>query len=309
MSGIKAFILFTLFLVSIHFTTSQIIPPLARCEELGDNSTCLLTQVMVSKSRPNFRLRSPDPDQVRSVFIKDSVIPLLTGNICSKFLNMRSLTGNRISIEEIREDAFEDCTRLISVDLSENQIKRISGGLFRNSPALKYFYLESNFVKHVPDDLFKDNPDLAAFNMNHNRLKEVPVKALEHLHDLTVLSLHSNDILNLNEEKINELFPNLQTIELNNNQISCDRWFEIQDSFNEARVKTTDTGLPRNRYHEIIQIGNFFCVGDVDWTGIYYKRVAESGEIERLKEQVRALESQLEITLDHVAELLEKIVE
>lgn len=307
MSIINYSFFFVLSFTLLFIANSQIIPPLARCADLSDNSTCLLTQVKVSKSNPNFRIQSPNPLEVRSTFINDSVVPVLTGNICKKFVNLRSLVAIRILIEDILEDAFKDCRNLISLDLSGNQIKHISNVLFQNTVQLKYFYVESNFLKYIPDGLFSSISTLSAFSINHNRLKEVPINALSNQRELIILGIHSNDILNFNEDTINKMFPNLQTIEFNNNKLSCDRQFDIQEYFAENNVSTPYTALPRYRYHQINQIGSVFCVGDVDWTGLYYKRVAEGEEIEQLKVQVDNLEHQLESTLQVVEKLLRKI--
>lgn len=303
------FIYLTILLAVINFVTAQIIPPIARCEDTGDNTTCLLSNVKVSKTRPNFRIRSPSPDDVRSVFITNSTVPVLINNICNAFLNVRSITAQRIYIEEIREDAFEDCTRLISLDLSDNVIKSLPDRLFQNVISFNYLYLDSNFIKEIPDGLFGAGTALKAFNLNHNRLKEVPVQVLKKFKDLTCLQVHSNDILNFNEKEIVETFPSLQSFEFNNNQLSCDRQFKIQEYLRDLRISFPYTALPRQRFHLVNTIGFYVCVGDVEWTGLYYKRVAENHEIEKLKQEVKELQTRIDDELDLVIDLLTKTIQ
>lgn len=295
-------------LIAADYATSQIIPPLYRCADLGDNSTCHLENVTVSKSRPNFRIRAPDPNQVRSVFIEKSTIPLLMGNICANFLNMRSLTAANVLIEEVHEDAFKECFRLISVDLSKNALRQLPENLFWNNQDLNYLYLEGNFLKELPDQLLKSVTGLSALSLGQNRIKDVPFEALKNQKQLKVLQLHSNDILNIDEDKLVESFPDLQTFEFNNNQMSCDRLFEVHQYLIKKGVSVPYTAAARFRYHNILRVAEYWCLADDDWTGVYYKRVGENKKVEELEGKVKELEEQISSGMDSIKELLAKVL-
>lgn len=86
--------------------------------------------------------------------------------------NLSSLTLKG-KINDIAKDAFDGMSKLVTLDLSYNEIKQLHKNTFKPLPKLKYLYLDSNRLQMIQSDLFYHNPELKYLYLNFNDLKTV----------------------------------------------------------------------------------------------------------------------------------------
>lgn len=75
----------------------------------------------------------------------------------SKFKYLKLLYLNDNFFDNLQNDTFEDLTDLVSLDLSQNNIKRIPSSVF-NLPSLDKLYLRQNFQLNMPASLESVKP-------------------------------------------------------------------------------------------------------------------------------------------------------
>lgn len=75
----------------------------------------------------------------------------------SKFKYLKLLYLNDNFFDNLQNDTFEDLADLVSLDLSQNNIKRIPSSVF-NLPSLDKLYLRQNFELNMPASLESVKP-------------------------------------------------------------------------------------------------------------------------------------------------------
>jgi Leucine-rich repeat (LRR) protein len=93
------------------------------------------------------------------------------------------------NITDIEEGAFNSLTNLISLKLSNNNIKKIRSKMF-SSPHLRDLYLDGNGVEEIETDAFAQLT-LQELHLQHNKLQEISVTFP---HSLKILDISHNQI-------------------------------------------------------------------------------------------------------------------
>lgn len=133
-------------------------------------------------------------------------------------LKLLSLKDNMI--RELSDRAFPagQIPRLEYLDLSGNNLERISGGAFVGVPKLVELRLSQNRLVRFDSDAFEGPGSLRLLDLADNYLSSFPGVALtRHAATLTYLDISSNRIKQLNEDLA---FPNLEWLNLSRNEIS-----------------------------------------------------------------------------------------
>lgn len=274
-----------------------------------DPNICYLKGIQLTKTETEFTIESIDRLTVQTIFVDESIIPIVSSSFCNSLPNLINIYINAAQVEEIQQDAFLPCQSLEFIDLHQNKIKQIPENLFSNSTKLQYLFLHSNYIRELPENLFINTPELNGISLGDNKLQNVPFEALRTNQKLQSLLIHTNDILTFDAERVVKQFPNLNLVAFNNNLLSCEIHLEIVDWFIEKGLRVSQSMDLRWRYVIVRKVGDVFCVGDVDWTGLYYKRVAEKSELENLKRRVEDVRSQLDDTMALLKESVSKFVE
>lgn len=95
-------------------------------------------------------------------------------------LRLRLLNLSRNSLKEI-EDLSSDLISLQVLDISYNQLEKISKGLFRNLESLAELHLYGNWLSFISPDAFRSLKKLKTLDLGKNNFKNLPINALRPL--------------------------------------------------------------------------------------------------------------------------------
>ncbi|KAJ0057389.1 hypothetical protein NL108_005278, partial [Boleophthalmus pectinirostris] len=107
------------------------------------------------------------------------------------------------------------------LDLSNNYLDNLPGGLFRDMSNLTRLTLHNNSLTGMDRELFQGLGGLQSLDLSLNGLSTVPLGLLDELQSLRWLSLAGNRLHAL-ERAAFEPLVNLQRLELGQNPWECD---------------------------------------------------------------------------------------
>lgn len=251
--------------------------PVFECEVIGQVQ-CIFNNVVLTREQPNFVARSVVPNAIRSVEFKNSVIPVLSNDLCDAFRNVELLLLDNLQIETIADDAFAMCKQLRQLLLSENRIEELPKGLFGYNEKLSGVYLDSNRLLSIREDQFWNNTELYFLFLQDNHLTFFPTESLKNSPRLLSLTLHTNDLSDLKEREILATFPRLIYIAFNNNELACARLSDIMNEFSSRGVQIFKDEMPRERFYETLEINDITCLPDASWTAAFYRKLNQVPE-------------------------------
>ncbi|KDR09849.1 Leucine-rich repeat and immunoglobulin-like domain containing-NOGO receptor-interacting protein 4 [Zootermopsis nevadensis] len=126
-------------------------------------------------------------------------------------LYMLDLSG--CNIINIEQGAFNSMNNLVSLKLSNNNIKEISSGMFSSSH-LKVIYLDGNNLENIENDAFSQLKTLQKLYLQHNKLLDIPITFPGSLNILDISHNHISTIT-MDLSKIN-----LKTLDLCGNPLN-----------------------------------------------------------------------------------------
>ncbi|KAJ8673145.1 hypothetical protein QAD02_004407 [Eretmocerus hayati] len=164
------------------------------------------------------------------------------GLCLENFDGLESLSLASCDIKLIEEHAFENMTKLVYLDITDNKITRISSGTFGYSPSLSYLnirlnpFVDVSFITELKNlttlkmDWMKDNRAIESLfslssiptkiqilSLAYNELSVIPPRFLDKLQHLRELYLVYNHISSLSPGSWKK---NLKTIDLSFNNVS-----------------------------------------------------------------------------------------
>uniref|UniRef100_A0A3P9JG38 Leucine-rich repeats and transmembrane domains 2a n=1 Tax=Oryzias latipes TaxID=8090 RepID=A0A3P9JG38_ORYLA len=129
------------------------------------------------------------------------------------------LTNNKLA--SLDAYAFANLSSLEELDLSNNYLDNLPGGLFRDMSNLTRLTLHNNSLTVMDRELFQGLGSLQSLDLSLNGLSTVPLGLLDELQKLRWLSLAGNRLHGL-ERAAFEPLANLQHLELGHNPWECD---------------------------------------------------------------------------------------
>uniref|UniRef100_A0A4W3GYA3 Uncharacterized protein n=1 Tax=Callorhinchus milii TaxID=7868 RepID=A0A4W3GYA3_CALMI len=96
----------------------------------------------------------------------------------------------------VAADLFVNLPNLTWLSLANNNLKRLSNGIFRSQMKLTYLDLSNNQVVLLPQT-FKHLPQLNTLYLKNNKLRMLPTIVFSHLLELEVLDFSSNQLRSL----------------------------------------------------------------------------------------------------------------
>ena len=122
-------------------------------------------------------------------------VPTLDQNLTTTL----DLSANHLP--EISGAPFEQLQVMLLLNLTSNEISKLSVMAFRGLYSLRYLYLYYNRLTDLPADIFADLSNLIIINLDLNEFKAIPNQALSSLKSLQFLhyfSFYENYKINLN---------------------------------------------------------------------------------------------------------------
>lgn len=206
-----------------------------------NNQNCTIFRVAtLTLKNYKFTPYAPVPNAVINFDIKESVVPVITSDICTTFPKIKTFMAANQGIEIIEEYAFNNCTEVTLICIRYNNIHKLGKGIFSKTKQLQELNIHGASLEQIDGDLFSNLSEMIELVYPANGLKELPVHAIKNMKKLKLLYIYSNDLTNLDADGFIQNLPNLKRIYLNDNNFQCDRLVEIVQSF-EAKNITVDS--------------------------------------------------------------------
>lgn len=118
---------------------------------------------------------------------------------CNKFRNLRGIGIHNYGVNEITEDALQNCRnlQLFSFEIN-NDLKIIPQNLIRNNLKLRDFSINQSKVKNFYQNFFKYHRRMEVLSLIKNQITIVNPVWFEDMRNLEALSLDQNQIKAIN---------------------------------------------------------------------------------------------------------------
>lgn len=131
------------------------------------------------------------------------------------YKDLEYLDLSRNNISKISDDTFNNCPNLKYIDLSENQLSILPDNLFLHTKMLETVKLENNIFFSISNNLFKETINLKNLSIGNPNLFIIAKDAMSKLEKLEYLNIENSGIENLNASSFGE-HKYLTNILLNN---------------------------------------------------------------------------------------------
>lgn len=255
----KLFALFSAIIFLLGAATAQ--RSQVQCKQ-SVPTLCVLENVELTRDDTRYDVISENPEAVVCVLIANSVIPILSGDICETFPNLQQLNVQAQGVESLEPNAFAACGNLEVLYLNNNSIAALPPRVFHSAVNLRSLFLYNNSISTIDEQQFSANVELTELHLDHNLLTHFPVQAVANLQQLVVLFLENNDLFDLDVATLTSLLPDLQNLLINYNLIPCRRLREILEIFVQENVVVNTFGDPKERIFNMCNIEGLACVDD-----------------------------------------------
>lgn len=267
----------TLILISViklTFASGYVDKPIHMCTlgKIHLDSVCTFTNIVEMSSDYDWEVESDKTAPVDRLVFSNCSIRVITNVFCEKENFLTRINLSYAGVEEISEGAFRACDVLVHLHLNNNKIKRISKNIFSFNTKLRSLDLSNNKIENLICD-FSNLKHLHGFYVANNNLTNFSPDLLKNSRNLITLSLYSNDLSDLNIEKMIHYFPKLQEVEIDDNEISCIRLGEIFKIFQSNGIKYKKSSVIKTRYYNQTVIdGDKKCNPDIEWQASKYRK-------------------------------------
>lgn len=227
--------LFLLSVIFYQFSFCSCINELI-CDEVEDYF-CAVREANLTIDDPNFTIISNVSEVITHVGFRDSIIPILTGDVCRDLKNLKSIIAYGTGIKSIASETFKSCHGLIELEIWSNEIEVLPAFTFQHLLSLRKLNLNYNNIKDIHSKAFDRLDKLEELELRSNDLTYISVKVFEPLTSIKKLDLAENKLIDLNIEHILYHNPSLTEIAIYDNYFECGRQSEMLKLINGTGVR------------------------------------------------------------------------
>lgn len=294
----------------ILFASSIVLAEKYQCFQQYEHK-CILNDLNVTQDDPIIEPIARNASTVKIVLLH-GIVPVLTRHICDTFgSTLESFEANNVSLEEIAEDTFFNCRKLSRLHLDENKIVKLHEKAFRGMYQLTKLWFRRASVP-LEELYLRDSHNLKMLSFGVCNITSFPVETIRknvRLENLEELYLYSNNLFDLEFEKLLKYAPNLKKIYLADNNFKCSRLAEILAIARSQKISIDswydpDYEIPRS--YTPYNIKGIHCLDDELWeTEAAKNKFQKISSEENLStdEQLLKLNKKFEIFLDFVLKL------
>uniref|UniRef100_A0A336N0A2 CSON011878 protein n=1 Tax=Culicoides sonorensis TaxID=179676 RepID=A0A336N0A2_CULSO len=276
MSHLISFLIkFSFFVIQIH-NSIQFSPEFQCYLHIESELSCQIRNLQLPRDEDFLHTEIENVVNITQLTVLESKIPVLNVSVCHFFPSLKRFDAQGLGIHKIQENTFEKCTKLEVVDLTDNKINVLPKSLFQNNLHLMSIKLDTNRLKKLDDEIFINLPELQFLSIADNNLTEFSPFLLKGNQKLSFIYIFLNNLSDLDLEKLHEVNPNLRSINMNLNEISCSRISEMIVFAEENWIALSRHSFgTRTRFYEVKEYERFSCLDDVTWAANHYRKQIE----------------------------------
>uniref|UniRef100_A0A336M2K6 CSON010840 protein n=1 Tax=Culicoides sonorensis TaxID=179676 RepID=A0A336M2K6_CULSO len=247
------------------------------CDVSEDHSSCSFTKVicqieLIHEFNRNTKLvvKNADEENFTSVILTTGEMEILPAELFAQLPNLLTFKAERVKLMEILNGTFELATKLLELDLNDNEIKVITKSTFAGAENLRAIDLDDNEIESIPVDAFKSLTKLEALNLARNKIKFFEVSTFDNLSHLKTLDLKRNPI-----EKIHpRTFAQNQML-ISLNLRSLNKLEELELEFESVRLRELELGYGNLKKIKLRGLSKSNSIGRVELDECHFKSMSD----------------------------------
>lgn len=282
MVKLKLFLLTSIFIILLNISTS--FGTEYKCDLYEENTRCEISGLAMTRDNHCIEPRTDNRNAITYVNLEGSV-PVLSSCVCDVLPNLLTFYANSVSIEEVKENAFGGCKKLNYINLDGNNFKKLHRNTFNGLRDLKKLYLSNGNVPFVDFDL-SSLVQLEVLNIMHFKMPVFPADILREQINLKTLILSSNNLFDLDIERVLNYAPNLKEIYLTDNNFKCSRIEVIISLLRQKNIYVSlKTYNAKQRDYKPEKYEGIDCLTEQQWESELAKFPSEQQRIIRNAEK------------------------
>lgn len=249
-----------------------------------EEKMCVLRNLVLEKADLEWEPTigdSQNSSDIEEIRFENCSIPILTNIICQTFPDLKIIYLQGQSVEHVNADAFEECTNLTQIWLNGNKIQQLDKNVFQSTIQLKSLNLYQNYLKDLPEQIFDNLLDLEVLELFDNNLTTFSADLVKQNTHLKKLWLQSNEISDLDEVKLIEYLPELETIYIGDNEFSCVRAVQIYNALTTNGIDVFSYARNKSRYYDLETVYEIECLPDLTWAAVHYRKMMEESGVSK----------------------------
>lgn len=235
-----------------------------KCSTSIDSQTCLIDGLTLTRN--DYKIE-PEAANLSAVtkFKLSGIVPVLSSEICDAMPNLTNFKADNVSMEEIDENTFQECKKLMALNLADNQFVKLERNTFKGLTDLRHLLISGGNVPIIDLDL-TDLKQLKILTLNNLSIAVLLPENFCGLENLLNVQLYSNNLFDLDTEGILKHKPKLTNVGLTDNNFKCSRLQEIRSVFEKNNVETPhDAKWKRARSYMPKNVKDIICLSDEQW--------------------------------------------
>lgn len=195
---------------------------------------------------------------------------------------------NSCMLDDIQNDAFDNMPGIITLSLSNNNLKTINANAFNKLKSLIELDLSYNKITELPEKVFSNNTQLATLGLAGNALKELDTRMFAEVNSLKTLDVSNNALNRLWKQPANKLselralntannmnitsialadmkiMPNVQALDISGIKLACTS--EIKSAFKWLTKHKVLPSVSAARTHEELNAAMSKGIDEDYWT-------------------------------------------